>query len=401
MRNALIIIPISKPQYQWNFSAPLGWIFAGYPIKSKYSCHIQESDMVDHDFFIVELNWVTEIYEVIQLSRWIKRVNPKAQILIGGIFSSIHYKELLRRGYADIFIKGFNELPMKMFLDGVEIKDIPNITTRDFDNPVTYVFKTEDWMNIEFDLSWNPLYEDYRNRSGIFHDMTWEEYGGVMVFNAPVIPTSRAGCAVAHAGCEWCVGSSSILPELYRARRVTLDNNGLIYLLEQIKSKGFKQASMIVMTELEDFDLTGKEYDFEFTIEFDCRITSVAALKRVIDAFKGKLNISLPFYTDGSMGGEVYPDEMLLEINAMNSDRLRVVFMAYSHVDQRYRDMLGNNLCATLEGWITSLGDPSTYLNLEQSIIVSKQIWNRVGPEVHQYIPESQTLYLVPHLSDI
>jgi len=136
--NCCVVIPTTKSNYEQGFSAPLAWLFSGYEnrVRGIYSVDLTPSAVESFDTFIVELNWFTTLHEFEKIVKFIREYQPRALILFGGLFAQIHYERIFQQYEVDYFIRGDNELPMKLFLEGCKPSLIPNMVGRDFENPI-------------------------------------------------------------------------------------------------------------------------------------------------------------------------------------------------------------------------------------------------------------------------
>lgn len=207
---ALVVIPALEEYY--SFSAPLGWLFSknSDQVLGIYGFEVTKELVRSHDLFILELNWFIELREFELLVSCIRRYNPGARILFGGLYSQPKFEEIFQRFEVDYFIEGYNELPMQLFLNGEDPKTIPNMVGRGFQNPTSYVFEEADYEDIEFNLDWFPSYLEYGTSKPL------GRRGGRYWF--PYLVTSRGGCVSAHGGCEYCMGSRlRVFEDLYHA----------------------------------------------------------------------------------------------------------------------------------------------------------------------------------------
>jgi len=154
----LVIIPTLL--LDCSFSAPLAWMFAKHAdrVKGVYGFELTRDMVLEHEQFIVELNWFVELHEFGLIVDFIRRNNRSAKILFGGMYAGIRHREIFQRYDVDHFILGDNELPIGLFVESVAPREIPNCVGRDFANPISYAFTEDQYGDLDFDLSRFPSY---------------------------------------------------------------------------------------------------------------------------------------------------------------------------------------------------------------------------------------------------
>lgn len=270
-----------------SFSAPLAWMFSGCAgkVKGVYGFELTAELVVAHDRFIVELNWFIALHELGLIVDFIRRHNPHAEILIGGMYAGIHYPELLRRYSVDYFILGDNEVPVRSFVAGLPAREIPNLVGRDFQNPLDYVFTEAEYGGLDFDLDWLPSYFLYRNPAELFQ--------------LPHLITFKGGCDAVHDGCDYCLGAKhERLRGLFGRPPIRMSSASLMSLLAKIERK-HDQASLYI-TNAGDYDFTGRRFRLDVTIEIDSRTTR-GQVEAIFRAFP-KVFLLVSAYDEGISG---------------------------------------------------------------------------------------------------
>ncbi len=305
----LVIIP--NLHHKFSFSAPLSWMFSDHTdsVLGVYSQDLTSQMIQEYESFIIECNWFVEIYEFSLIVKKIKRIMPNSKILFGGLYSQIKYKEIFNRFNVDYFIKGYNEFPIKMYLDGTPPYQIPNFVGRDFENETTSIFTSKDLDTIEYNLNWFPDYFKYWDmypapfvdlepdfsRMPMFpaynypkkiKDPTKEfripSKGGR--YHLPMIITSRGGCSSIHVGCDYCMGSKTgVNKKIYNGPPIVYNNDILIKHIKQI-SANFPYMTLYINSPFE-YDFSGYFFDIEATIEVDTQITPTQ-LNNIMHSFK-------------------------------------------------------------------------------------------------------------------
>jgi len=343
----LVVIP--SLMHKYSFSAPLAWLFSDNIdcVTGIYSYKLDKSAVMKYSSFIVELNWFIELMEFELITNFIKKHNPDSKILFGGLYSQIKYKEIFDRYPVDFFIRGDAELPMKLYLENVDPREIPNMTGRDFENEQTYIFKQEDLQKLQYDIDWIPEYRQLMEDSAkpsdtielSFNEMPlypryWDKKskkvephhrwrvppkGGT--YHLPMIITARGTCQAAHDGCDYCMGSKTReVQEIYRRPALIIDNETLVSHLKNIEKK-YKNASIYINSKF-DFDLRGHFFDLNVTIDVDSPCTA-ENLKNIISAFKNAV-VHLAIYNEGLTGREVRNN--IDEFRRLEDDHHKIYF---------------------------------------------------------------------------
>ncbi len=334
----LIIIPVTKVNYETGFSAPLAWLFSKHTdrISGIYSFELTEEHIKSFNIFIIELNWYVELYEFTLIVDFIKKRNKEAKILFGGLFASMFYRKIFKNFDVDYYIKGDNELPLEMFLTGKSPKEIPNFIGRDFEQEITYTFKGEDFKDLEFNLDWFPSYFKYIGNNPF-------PARDVRGYYLPMIITSKGGCTVPHEGCDYCMGSRhKELMEIYGRKPVIIDNNSLIILIKKIEKK-YDIFSIYVTSEF-NYDFSGEFFNITAWIEIDCPVTE-KEIKNIFKAFR-EAYLLIPVYEEGIMGDKIIDYKKLLTIE---DEKHRIKFAAYSYHTDILKDIPKKNILFNLD----------------------------------------------------
>jgi hypothetical protein len=325
--NALVVFPLTMHNY--SFSAPVGWLFSKNKekVQGVYGFDLNRELVLEYDFFIVELNWFIQLYEFTQIVGYIKKINPKARILFGGLYSALKHEEIFKRFDVDLYIQGDNEEPLDYLLNDYPFSKVPNLIGRNFKNPVGYRFTTSDFRNLEFNLDWFPAYFNYVSNNDLYY-MDDQNYADLYDYNdqyhLPMIITSKGGCNIKHKGCENCMGSKhEVLGEIYQRPPVAMDNETLILLVKQIEKK-YGKASLFFLSNLE-YDFSGQFFDIDMSIEIDANMPAELIIKILYAFPKCKLNIGI--YEEGVSGAIIRKDyRKLLEAEDQNH---RIAFFIY------------------------------------------------------------------------
>ncbi|HNT75224.1 MAG TPA: hypothetical protein PKH77_09415 [Anaerolineae bacterium] len=365
----LVVIPCL--QHKYTFSAPLAWMFSRHVdcVEGIYSFSLDKETVQKYDSFIVELNWFIELYEFQLIAQFIKKYNPRARILFGGLYSQLKYKEVFQHAPVDYFIKGDNEVPIQQFVEGVDPRKIPNMVGRDFENPQTYAFQQEDYPSLEFNLDWFPDFAKYWPdfpHPGVdiavdfsrmpLYPKYWEKPGRDLPpqfewripprggrYHLPMLITSRGACLAAHETCDYCMGSRHELSQaIYKRPPLVIDNETCILLLKKIEKK-FKQATLFINGPF-IYDFSNEHFDLEATIEIDGPSTAQDVAK-ILPAFRDA-RVHTAIYAEGDLGTKIRED--LDQYDALEDESHKIYFFAFPEDAANYHISESRRLYAEL-----------------------------------------------------
>lgn len=369
----LVIIPTTMHNY--SFSAPLAWMFDKYvrQVSGIFGFELTEELVKTHDFFIIELNWFIELTEFGLLVEYIKKKNKNARILFGGLYSSLKYKEIFDRYDVDYFIQGDNELPMQMFLESVNPKKIPNCIGKDFENPVTYMFKEDDYKNITFNLDWFPSYFQYSEKD--------------QLYLLPMIITSKGGCGTVHKDCDYCMGSKyPQLKNIYHRPPILMSNHLLLDLLKKVEKK-FEYASLFISSEY-NYEFFNEYFDIDMNVEVDSRMP-LEKIEELLYAFK-KCTLNISVYEEGLCGEMVRSNyEKIIRLEDENH---KIMFFAFDK-DAAKLDIPVDHILHSedvLPGW----AHWNYYLDMEKAYVFSNLFYYKLDKN-RKFSPKNEAQ---PHI---
>jgi hypothetical protein len=354
----LMVIPTTMHNY--SFSAPLAWMFAGREetVTGIYGFELTEKLVTSYDFFIIELNWFIQLTEFSLLVEYIKKHNRGARILFGGLYSALKYKEIFQRYEVDYFIQGSNEMPMEMLLNDADPKKIPNMIGRDFENPITYLFKEEDYKNLEYGLEWFPSYYRYREPG--------------QMYELPMLITNKGGCTSIHKECDYCMGAKhEALRKIYRHSPIVMSNRTLMGQLEKVEKK-FDRASLIVLSEC-NYNFSNRYFDIDMNVEIDSPV-AIEKISEILYAFrKCVLNISV--YEEGLCGDAVRDN--FQDIIEREDEDHHVRFFAYDR--EAVRLNIPEDHIMPSEDVLPEWAYWNFYMNMEQALLFSGLFYSKLG----------------------
>ena len=399
-RRCLVVIPLSKVLYRYGFSAPLGYLFGGrsHLVHGVFSKDLTSDLVAGYQYFIVELNWVTELFEFHLIVDFIRKYNANAKILFGGLFSQLHYETIFRSCAVDLFIRGDNELPLRLFLEGEALRKIPNLVSRDGASESSYTLLPEEFKGIEFDIEWFPSYKAlFSPLSGCTdlpetydtavseitnNQLTRDE----MFYSFPLIVTTKK-CSVIHAGCDYCMGSKS-LPFQNTA---AYSNDALISVLRGLEKKGgdvYGKVCLYILNDIALYDFSNVSFDMNVFIEYDGALGRQALgpradrgrlynLEKLFHAFRGGI-CRLPASTAGLHDRSRDIDYAGI-IKRLETARHRIKFMLYEDdspaiasmgLDSRHVECTLDNF--DYRGKLRF----DTYASFAQSLVTSIELYN-------------------------
>ncbi len=284
----LIIIPITM--HNFSFSAPVSWLFSrnADSVKGIFGFELNIDLIKKYQSFIIELNWFIELKEFGIIVKNIKKHNRKAKILFGGLFASLKYKEIMAKFDVDYHIRGDNELPMHLYLNGEKPEGIPNMTGRNFANDISYRFEESEFGSLSFDLDWFPSYGRFLSLGEEYYEDTRYNH----LYHLPMIITAKGGCEnlkQAHQGCVDCMGAKSeVLQDIYNRPPVTMSRESLIATIRNAERK-FDSISLYIMPNT-PCDISDQYFDLYANIEIDTDL-SLEGIKKIAFAFRESLTI--------------------------------------------------------------------------------------------------------------
>jgi hypothetical protein len=360
--NCLVVIPtnVLSPE---SFSAPVAWLFAEHvhQVHGVYDRELTPELIREYDFFIVELNWFLQLAGFFRVVDTIRQHNPGAKILFGGLHAALQYREIFARTQVDYFIKGDNELPIKMLLDDAPIPSIPNLVGRDFENEHTYFFTPDGFERIDYNLDWFP--SSQRAHERLLKSPIDEMYANhAPIYPLPVVITTKGGCLSSHQGCEYCLGGRHAkLREMYGRGIITLDNETVIRLFKKIE-KRFSAATFLVLSN-SAYDFREHQFNLDIFIEFDS-VASADQVASVMKAFRSaRTHVAL--YREGITGSSKRTD--VRDFLQLEDDKHKLYFYGDTHDHEIPSDHL-LYLNTVVPEWVSY----DVYMNFDSAMKLSR-----------------------------
>ncbi len=129
--------------------------------KGMFYFEVKKKDIENTKIIAMDLHWFYSLYQVYNLCKKYKRINPEAKIVLGGYVATIFADILIKRFNCDYIIKGDADrsfpVLVSSLLNGLDCKKIPNIVARDFSTPFTYKLDQNDFDKCNYvNLDWFP-----------------------------------------------------------------------------------------------------------------------------------------------------------------------------------------------------------------------------------------------------
>jgi len=170
---------------------------------------ISKKQIKNCKIIIMDLHWYYQIYMVNILSNLIKKINPEIKIILGGYTSTILAESLIEKLNIDYIIKGDAEKSFPILINSIlnkknNIKNIPNLISKEFKSKKKYVLNKKDYNhNNCLNIDW---FNDLKDVSIRFQKecVKYKKVKRDPLY--PFIPIFK-GCKY---NCEWCYGSKSL-----------------------------------------------------------------------------------------------------------------------------------------------------------------------------------------------
>jgi hypothetical protein len=171
------------------------------PVLGRFSAELTDAEIAAADIILLDVHWHVSLAEAIALAPRLKRVNPRATLIAGGVSASLFHRQLLRDAPFDYVVRGDAELAtaelVRRLCNGAGVEDAPNVAGRDFVSPQRSCVTREDLDAGDYrDISWFPSLERrvlrlHRRARGY----TFPTYPNLVIYR---------GCP---QDCECCVGA--------------------------------------------------------------------------------------------------------------------------------------------------------------------------------------------------
>lgn len=169
---------------------------------------------IDFTICAIDLHWIHNAYGAIEVARIVKKINPDANVVLGG-FSASYYHDQILKHYKEIdaIIRGEGEIPLLDYVRNVNknhsLDSVPNLSYLNFSkqikvNPISYTAKTLDNLN-------------FTNVSLLKNAKQYFEYSRKLMGISFNLPIGR-GCPF---NCPFCAGG-------YRAQKKLVGRDNVV-----------------------------------------------------------------------------------------------------------------------------------------------------------------------------
>jgi clorobiocin biosynthesis protein CloN6 len=153
--------------------------------------------------FGIDLHWMVHVQGSLKIAELLKSIHPDVPVIFGGISSTYFADELIRYGFIDMVMRGYNTLePMLELLRALasdrEFRRVPNL-----------LWKTRNGGVVDNNLSYLP--DAYS--CGIDWSSIPQESKKQTLPILEVLSTQNAGCSY---NCGWCGGSREAFRRIYK-----------------------------------------------------------------------------------------------------------------------------------------------------------------------------------------
>lgn len=172
------------------------------PVMGRFHNEWTRREAASAKIILLDIHWYISIPSAFKLIEKLKRINPAAVVITGGVSASLFRDQLARDARIDYIITGDAEIPLQQLtealLNGQQIEKIPNVISRRHVSASQYCLTVRDMDQSDYrDISFFPTLEKR------IYDIHRRSHGHAF----PVYPylTVYRGCPL---DCEECCGST-------------------------------------------------------------------------------------------------------------------------------------------------------------------------------------------------
>ncbi len=131
------------------------------PVRGYFEDELTDAVIRAARVVLMDIHWYVSLAAAVALIDRIKRVNPDAFIVAGGVAASLFHRQIVDRTPIDFIIRGDAERPLpalvQALLEDADWTGVPNLVTRDWTSPQRYGVTTDDLDTGDYrDISWFP-----------------------------------------------------------------------------------------------------------------------------------------------------------------------------------------------------------------------------------------------------
>ncbi len=141
----------------------------------RFDFDVTDSDIARAKIIAMDVHWFYSLASAGRLVRRIRRINPRARIIIGGYTAGIFHRQLVDKWGVDYVVIGDADRPFPelvgRILDGDDGGLPPNVTSADMTGEVTYTISGEEFDSMDFiTIDWFPSLQNwiYKSQRSIF-----------------------------------------------------------------------------------------------------------------------------------------------------------------------------------------------------------------------------------------
>lgn len=173
------------------------------PKQGRYAYEVTEEDIAGAGCVALDLHWYFSIEGVYWIASDIKRMNPQAPIILGGITASFYAEYLIEKFPVDYVVAGDAEHSFPRLVEAVlaggRVPDLPNVWTKRGVEPSTRRIDVAEYDDNDYlTLSWFPTLETHTHAMHAEYDRA--PFWGRMDRYHPYLPLNR-GCRFPCGGC--------------------------------------------------------------------------------------------------------------------------------------------------------------------------------------------------------
>ncbi|MBW2456416.1 MAG: cobalamin-dependent protein [Deltaproteobacteria bacterium] len=263
-----------------------------------YAHELTEPLTRDARVVAMDLHWVHGLAPVQAVCRELRRVAPRATIVVGGYTATVLATELVARGVADVVVRGDAEHSFPRLVAALradeDLTAIPNLVTRDGATPFTYSLDQGDFDAVDYlTIDWFPT---------LRRQVHLQHAGPKVSGDYPLVVTHK-GCRSQRRSdpmCALCYGQPAAQQRLRAGGFVARSPARVRQDLERLSADPLIRRAMIL------YDVPGsgdelankifaQRYDLHLHFE-PSQLCSVELLEQVAASFRS-INLAL-YYAD-------------------------------------------------------------------------------------------------------
>jgi len=292
MKDVLYVHPSGKPS---DHNIPMGLIGLMNSLRcskiGKLNYEVTDADIKSSRIIVMDCHWYFPLGEIGRMAAKFKKKNPDVKIIVGGHTATIFAASIVNSYKIDYVIKGDAEYPFKLLvnrlLNGEGGRHVPNVVSREFSTPQSYVLSEEEYSNYDYiTIDWFPTYKERMKK--VHKYIPFGSPLSEILGTYPFI-TVYKGCKY---DCEFCYARKRTLRKIYRRGLVARSPESVVRDLQRLsRDRDVKRVYVI-----SDFvNMLGREYvnkifsykyDLDLYYEFEhFNSPSINILQKMADCF--------------------------------------------------------------------------------------------------------------------